>query len=396
MDQVGHHGSAKDNKIARVEAIPAYLPCDLVIGPVSRTTELSGVVIEVETSDGLVGHGFTAITDEEVVAAAINRVVAPNLIGTDATRREAVAESIYWLLSPRGQTGYASHVASAIDIALWDILGRRLGQPVWRLLGGARSSVPTYVTFGFAALDRDELATAARHLAQNGHKRLKMVVGHHALARRDKGRSLEEVIHEDVARVRAVREAVGVEVDLFIDANCSLDAFHALRLARMLADYDIRFFEEPLRGNDVNRLADLRRQSPIPIAAGQNEGQLFRYRDLLAANAVDVLQPNVCIGGGYTMGAKIAALAQAFGVTIDNGGAFPFHNMHLHAGMANGGLVEWHLVSVSLCEGIFKDLPEMQAGTLTLPETPGLGFNIDPDKLAELRKRPTSAGRGKG
>lgn len=396
MDQTTTGRGLKENAIVRIEAVPAYLPCELNIGPVSRATELSGVVLEVETADGLTGHGFTAITDEEVVAAAVNRVVAPNLNGMDALCREAVAEAIYWLLSPRGQTGYASHVASAVDIALWDILGRRLGQPVWRLLGGARSSVPTYVTFGFAALDRDELAAAAKHLASSGHKRLKMVVGHHALARRDKGRSLEDVILEDAARVRAVREAVGPEVDLFVDANCSLDAFHALRLSRLIAEFDIRFFEEPLRGNDVGRLADFRRSSPIPVAAGQNEGQLFRYRDLLAQDAVDVLQPNVCIGGGFTAGVKIAGLAQAFGVAIDNGGAFPFHNMHLHAGMANGGLVEWHLISVALCRGIFKDLPELQGSTLTLPEKPGLGFELDPHKLAELRKRPGSAGRGKG
>ncbi|MBA8841006.1 mandelate racemase/muconate lactonizing enzyme family protein [Ochrobactrum sp. RH2CCR150] len=382
--------------IARVEAIPVFLPCELKIGAINRSTELSAVVVEIETAEGVIGHGFTAITDEEVVSAAVNSLVAPNLVGMPAMSREAVAERLYWLLSPRGQTGYASHVASAIDIALWDIAGKKLQMPVWRLLGGARSKVESYVTFGFAALDREELAEAAAHLSRQGQKRLKMVVGHHALARRDSGRSLDAVIREDEARVRAVRMAVGDDVDLFIDANCSLDKFHAQLLAERIADCDIRFFEEPLRGNDIGSLADLRRKIRIPVAAGQNEGQLFRYRDLLMHQAVDVLQPNVCIGGGYTMGAKIAGMAQAFNTTIDNGGAFPFHNMHLHAAMANGGLVEWHLVSVELCKGVFEGLTTLGEGEITLPETPGLGFSMSPERKAELLKMPTSMGRGKG
>lgn len=388
--------SLRRNRIVRVTPTPLYVPCHLEIGSIRKPAKLCGLVVEIETADGLTGHGFTAITDEEIVAAAIKDVVAPNLIGRDAMAREAIAEMLYWLLSPRGQTGYSSHVISAIDIALWDIAGRRLGEPVWRLIGGARPRVTTYTTFGFGALDREELAEAAKYLAGLGHKRLKMVVGHHALARRDEPRPLDAVIAEDAARVAAVRAAVGDGIELFIDANCSLDSYHALRLARSIADYDIAFFEEPLRGNDVQRLADFRRAAPMPVAAGQNEGQLFRYRDMLVADAVDILQPNVCIGGGYTAGMKAAGLASAFGVPIDNGGAFPFHNMHLHAGMANGGLVEWHLVAVSMCRALFKSLPDREGDELTLPETPGLGFELDLDAVREIGAGPTSAGRGKG
>ena len=382
--------------IARVSAFPVFVPVDFDVGGASVAGELSGVVVEVETQSGLTGHGFTAITDEEIVAAAVRDVVAPNIVGQDAMAREAILEKLYWLLSPRGQTGYASHAASLIDIALWDIAGRSLGQPVWRLLGGARPTVPLYVTFGFGSLDREGLAVAARTLVDRGHRRLKMVVGRHALARRDEGRPLDGVIAEDAARVRAVREAVGHEVELYIDANCSLDSYHALRLARMIADDDIGFFEEPLRGNDIGRMADLRAHIPIPVAAGQNEGQLFRFRDLMAGGAVDLLQPNACICGGFSIAAKAAGMAQAFGVPIDNGGAFPFHNMHLHAGLANGGLVEWHLVSVEMCRALFKNLPEPNGEELVLPTTPGLGFEIDHDRLREFANGPWAAGRGKG
>lgn len=388
-------GAAAD-RIARVHATPVYVDCALDIGVIHKPARLSGVVLEIETEDGLSGHGFTAITDEEIVAAALNEVVAPNLIGQDAMARERIAEQLYWLLSPRGQTGYSSHAQSAVDIALWDLAGKRLGQPVWRLLGGARSEVTTYTTFGFGSLDRDELGAAAKHLVSQGHTRLKMVVGQHALARRDEPRPLDAVIAEDARRVRAVRDAVGADVELYIDANCSLDAVHALRLAKMVAQCDVGFFEEPLRGNDVLRLADFRRQAPMLVAAGQNEGQLFRYRDLLNANALDVLQPNVCIGGGYSAGLKAAALAHAYGVAIDNGGAFPFHNMHLHAGVANGGMVEWHMVSVSMCEQLFVNLPQRQGDRLVLPTTPGLGYELNIAQLREIGRRPASRGKGKG
>jgi L-rhamnonate dehydratase len=383
------------NRIVRIEATPVFAPCDVSVGPVSKPASFSGTIVEVETADGLVGHGFTAITNEEIVASAIRDVAAPNLLGCDAFAREAIVERLYWLLTSRGQTGHSSHVVSAIDIALWDIAGRRLGEPIWRLLGGARDQVAVYTTFGFPAFDRDELVAAARHLVEHeGRKRLKIVVGYRALATRDEGRSPDEIILDDVARVRAVRDAVGPDVQLFIDGGCNLDSFHALRLANLLTEFDISFYEEPVRANDIGRLADMRRQTRIPIASGQNEGQLYRFRDMLAAGAVDVLQPNVVCCGGFTVGAKAAALAHAFNVPIDNGGAFPFHNMHLHAGVSNGGMVEWHLFAEALCRLIFTGLPASTPNTLALSMAPGLGFELNRDVLRDLRRLPLSSGRG--
>ena len=388
-------GTDLNLEIAEISAYPAFIPARLQLGAAKATTALSCMVVEIVTVDGLTGYGFTAITDEEVAAAIVNELVGENLKGLSALNRELIAERLYWLLTPRGQTGYASHVVSAVDLALWDILGKAAGQPCWRLIGGARPEVPLYVTFGFGSFDRDSLGEAARHLKADGVERFKMVVGHHALARRDEGRDVRGVIREDVERVRVVREAIG-DCDLYIDANCSLDAGSARYLADALAEYRVSFFEEPVRDNDVGRMRDLRERSPVRIAAGQNEGQLFRFRDLIVGNAVDVIQPNVVICGGLTAGMKIAGMAQAFNVEIANGGAFPFHNMHLHAGLANGGLVEWHLVSVEMCEALFTDLPKRQGSTLKLPEVPGLGFTADRAALKDFASRETSRGKGKG
>jgi L-rhamnonate dehydratase len=374
-------------KITRVEATALTVPVHIDVVGLDRTTALEICLVSVETDSGITGHGMTAITEGEVVATAIDRVAGPVLIDEDPLNTERLWDKLYWTLLPRGQTGYGAHAIAALDVALWDIKGKALGQPVWRLLGGARDRVRLYATFGFHVFDRDQLAEAARLWVSNGFTRLKMVVGHSALADRDTGRPLGEVIREDAERVRAVREAVGEEVEIFIDANCSLDHVHALRLARMVEPCGISFFEEPITQNDVRQMADLRRNTTIPLACGQNEGLAFRFRDLLVAGAVDFVQPNVVITGGFTQCARIAGMAAAFNVPIANGGAWTHHNMHLQAGVANGTLVEYHYIAIEITRQIYPDLITPENGYLTLPEAPGLGFDPDADAVRSLRRR---------
>lgn len=371
-------------KITQVHAIPLKVAVEVDLVGLRLEPSMAVCLVEVHTDEGLIGHGMTAITDERVVASAIDEVLAPQLLGLDPLRHEQVWERMYWLLSPRGQTGFASHAMSAIDTALWDIKGKALGQPVWRLLGGARSRVQVYTTFGFPAFDRERLAEAARHWLALGHRRLKMVVGHQALQRRDEAQTLMDVIREDAARVRAVRQAVGDGVELYIDANCSLDLAHATQLCRMIDDCGISFFEEPITQNDAAQMADLRRRTGVSIAAGQNEGLMHRFRDLLLAGAVDYLQPNAVISGGFTQAAKIAALANAFNLPVVNGGAWPYHNMHLQAGVSNGTMVEYHYFSALVCQRLFRNLPQPVDGWLELPQAPGLGFEPDAQAIAEL------------
>lgn len=384
-----------DRRIARVKAHALNIPTRIEAAGRTCEMDLSAVLCEIETASGLIGHGFTAITEERTVAAAIAEVAPKALTGADVLAHEQLWSRLYWLMSPRGQTGYAMHAIAAIDTALWDLKGKLLGQPVWRLLGGARAQVPLYVTCGFGFLDRDELAESGRHWVGRGFTRLKMTVAGEALRRRDAA-PLETVIAEDIRRVAALREAVGPVPRIYIDANCNLDPVHALRLAQAIAPYDIDFFEEPVQRNDIAALTDLRQRCPLPLAAGQNEGLAFRFRDLLAGRAVDVLQPNVTIGGGFTQCAKVAGMADAFATPIANGGGWPFHNAHLHAGLENGGLVEYHVPAVAACAAIFTGLPTPGQGVMEMSETPGLGFGLDKDALRELARRPSAAGHGKG
>lgn len=382
-------------KIVRVEATPLNVPLHIKLVGVDRRSTLSSCYVEVETDDGLIGHGLSGITEEDVIAQIVNGVAGPAIVGEDALAHERIWDKLYWTLMPRGQTGYAAHALAAIDVALWDIKGKALNQPVWRLLGGAHPKAPVYATFGFGFFDREQLAAAAKLWVSQGFKRLKMTVGNEALRNRDK-RPLMDVIKEDAARFRAVREAVGPDVELFVDANCNLDLYHATKLAEMMKPYGLSFFEEPLTQNDVPGMAQLRRATGVALACGQNEGLSFRFRDLLMKEAIDYAQPNVLISGGFTQCVKIAGMAQAFNVSVANGGAWGFHNMHLQAGVANGTLVEHHYLAVELCKQIFNGLPEPKDGFFTMPEAPGLGFEPNRDAIREIAKLPLSQGRGKG
>ena len=341
-------------------------------------------VVEVDTDEGITGHGMTAIGPAVPIKAAVLSVAAPGIAGMDPLRHEQVWDRLYWLLAPRGQSGVGMHAIAAIDIALWDIKGKAAGQPVWMLLGGARERCPVYATFGFGFYGTGELAEAARKWRGKGFHRLKMTVGNQALQRRDEPRPLADVIEQDAERVEAVRRAAGEDAELFIDANCSLDLYHARELCRMIEPHRIEFFEEPVTQNDIRQMAELRSRTSIRLACGQNEGQAYRFRDMLVAGAVDVVQPNVAITGGFTQCGRIAALAAGFNVSVDNGGAWPFFNQHLQAGVANGGLVEFHYSSVEVCRLLYSGLPEPKDGWLEMTDAPGLGFDLDTGALGRF------------
>ncbi len=281
-------------RIARCQAIPLNLEMTLAAGSESRRTHLSCVVVRLDTDEGLVGCGFTAITEEEVVAAAINEIAAPALVGMDPVRARADLGATLLAAGAAGPERLCTATRSPRSIWRYGSCGRRRCRyrcgGCWAVRGAACRSMPRSDSDSSTT---SELVAAARDWAGRGFSRLKMTVGHHGLQRRDEPRPLATVIREDERRVRAVREAVGPEVEICIDANCSLDPWHAGRLARRLEDVDIAFFEEPITQNDVRALADLRSRTRIPLAAGQNEGLASRASvDFCQARALDVLQPN--------------------------------------------------------------------------------------------------------
>lgn len=362
-------------RITDVRASAYEIPVQLPM--LESAEEMTVAVATVETADGVVGHGETGYLNPRATAAFVEDEIADEIVGMDPRNTERIWQTLYDKMNPRAQTGVWSTAVSAVDVALWDVKGKHYGEPVWRLLGGARSEVPAYVTFGFAEYDVQQLRTVAGDLVADGAERLKMVVG----------ATDDASPRSDAERVRAVREAVGEDVELMIDANYGYSLEEALELCNRVEDQHIAWFEEPVYGNDVDLLSSLRERTRIPIAAGQNEGHSFRHRALIEGGAVDISQPNVCFVGGFTGGQRVAALAKANHVRIANGGGWPFHNMHLQGGASNGYRVEFHVPVWEAEKQIYTSLPEPEDGTVSLPEEPGLGLQLDEDALAGFEGR---------
>ena len=370
----GRIQSRCDLKITDVKATLHRVPVEV---PLLKEPIVMAVLFAVvETDQGVSGYGLTRGAQRYGMREFINREVSPFLRGKNPLETERIWLQLFKQFNPRAQTGMWSSAVSAIDIALWDIKGRHYKEPVWRLLGGAQNPVASYVTFGLKQYTRDQLVEVAEQVVAQGEKRLKMVVAVDP-----------ENPKVDADRVQAVREAIGDDVELMIDANYLFSFNRALELCKLVEPYHITWFEEPVYQNDAALLADLRRHTNIPIAAGQNEGHRFRHRELIVNRAVDIAQPNVCSVGGYTEAVKVAALAQAFNLPIANGGGWPHHNMHLHAAMANGWRVEFHFEMWGVGDKIYKEPPAPDHGWVTLPETPGLGLEPRWDALKEFEEK---------
>lgn len=316
----------------------------------------------VETGDGLVGTGVTGRFLGSEVVALLTGGFLEELRGADGFEIEAVGARLRKRFNARGMTGVFVSALSALDIALWDLRGKALGQPVWRLLGGARAKVPVYATVGLPGYDEAALIDACRTAITQGYCGAKMLV---AAAGRG--------VVEDARRVRVVRQALGPNAALMLDANCGMTVADAKRLCALVEDCDLTWFEEPVRGNDLEALVDLRRSVRVPIAAGQMIQSVAWFRDALARGAVDWLQPNAVFCGGISALGRLVTLAEAHGVPVAHAGGWDLPNLPVMAGHAHGGLLEMHGAHLEIRDRLVdRHMPE--AGMLAATEKPGIGF----------------------
>jgi L-rhamnonate dehydratase len=361
-------------KIARTAAHTLRVPYQFPL--IKETQHALVTFVEVETDDGLKGHAFSAYPLRYSISDFINREAGPTIAGMDPMRPEAVRTTLYWKLSNKHYMGTWSCAASMIDVALWDLRGKALKQPIWKLLGGAREKCPIYITWGLPRYSKDELVEVAKQLMAEGHTQLKMAIAASANPTAHMyGEPTDEDILEDAARIRHVRKALGDKATLMIDANKNAKLPQAIRLAKLVEDCNLAWFEDPVLKADPRLMARLRRETSIPIAAGSSGTYDLAYlREYFLNESIDICQPNVRDIGGFTGGLHAAGLAQAFNIQLEMGGNFPHLNMHLHAGVPNGGRVEFHLGGWRLAEALFDNTPSPVKGWVTLPEAPGLGF----------------------
>ena len=374
-------------KIAAIETLELHnIP---VTPPLFKQPVRTAVrLLKVKTDDGLVGISQFGGFMHSATAAFIQHDLAPFLKGQDPLETERLMHQMLWKFNTRAHAGVWNFAVSAIDVALWDIKGKFYNAPVWRLLGGAQKSIPAYITFGLRAYNRDELAAAAKHWLANGQTRLKIQVGRSNIRGAidpsgASGEHREDNPAEDEARLRAVREAVGDDVELMVDANCLMKLDAAVRWCKRFEPYNLLWFEEPIVHNDTHLLAQLRKQTSIPIAAGQWEN-FAKLADLVKQDAVDFLNIHVLSVGGFTMGMKAAGLAHAFNLPVGNGDHF---DLHLHAAVPNGWRAEIHVNNWLTANVVYRNLPKPTDGWVTLSEQPGLGLEVNDDAVKEYRAK---------
>jgi L-alanine-DL-glutamate epimerase-like enolase superfamily enzyme len=280
-----------------------------------------------------------------------------------------------WIPKLIGRRGMTTRTISALDIGLWDIRAKVAGLPLYKLLGGFRDRVPTYVAGGYYEEGKGlkELAQEMEANVAMGARAVKMKIG-------------AVPIREDVERVKAVRDAIGPDVKLLVDANCAYRYYDAIQVAKRIEEHDIFWFEEPVQPDDYAGHRKVAAATTIPIAAGENEYTKFGFRDLLATEAVAVLNADAKILGGVTEFMKVAALAQANHVDIAPHGTQDIH-VHLVAAIPNGLILEFYRDTVNPMWGktYLHTLTINDDGSVSPPNVPGHGADPNYEALAPYR-----------
>jgi D-galactarolactone cycloisomerase len=333
-------------------------------------TTLDTLLVRVDTDEGITGWGEAfGYNVNEGTKATIETLIAPLCIGRDPLAIAELMTDLQRKLHLFGRGGPATYGLAGIDIALWDIAGKCAGLPLHRLLGGTtRRRLRAYASL-LRYHDPAVTAKLAAEAVQRGYAHIKL--------------------HEiDVAPVASARAAVGRDVAIMVDTNCPWSLAEARRMARRLAPHDLFWLEEPIwPPEDIAALAALRRDSPMPIAAGENAGSALHFAQMFAAGAVDVAQPSVTKIGGVSELRKVIALAEAANVSVvphsPYFGPGLLATLQVIAAAAQEMLVE--RLYVEFETSLYGDLVDARDGMMAVPDGPGLGRDPDPAVIARYR-----------
>jgi L-alanine-DL-glutamate epimerase-like enolase superfamily enzyme len=359
------------------------------------------LLVEVETDDGLVGLGEAAHFGGPLSStqAVIEGELRTHLVGEDPRDIERLWQQMHQRGYKHGRGGILIAAMSGIDIALWDLRGKLAGLPVWRLLGGYRQRVPAYATGGFYAEGKGirELVAEMEGYVRHGFRAVKMKVGRNSgiegsplRAMADRG-VCEVSLAEDLARVQAVRQVVGPDVRVMVDANGAWDVPTAVKMGRAFEPSDVYWYEEPVCPDDLRGSAEVAEKVAIPIAGYETcTYGLVGFRDYIAARAVHFVQPDVAWAGGLTASLKIAHLAQAWNLPLAphiHGSAVAVAAaLHLLGAVPNASMAEMVFPAHPLMSELVKEpLVVDHDGVIVLSERPGLGIELDPAVVKRYR-----------
>jgi L-talarate/galactarate dehydratase len=360
-------------KITRVSATALNVPLEIRLPGIARDASLECCFVEVETDTGIAGHGLGAITRETVIAGIVNDVIAPAIIGDDPLAHEMIWEKLYWALTPRGQTGFGAQALSAVDVALWDIKGKALDLPLWKLLGGGRDRIATYASGALRrGLKLEEAVTAAGRLREKGHRQTKMQLG--LTGATSPAREVEQA--------RLIREAVGPDMDLMCDINQRWRPEQAIDIGRRVQDAGVGLFwlEDVTTHDDYAGLARVADALATPVAGGEYLWGSTPFRHMLEARSVDIVMIDQVRSGGITPWLKIAGMAEAFNVPVVSHGVPEIH-VHLIGAVPNGLTVEY----MPRLFPLWRAVPQPRDGMLDMPTAPGLGLEFDEAAIEKYR-----------
>ena len=348
----------------------------------------TAMLVEIETDAGLIGWG-ECYGPARMTAAVVDSV-ASWLIGEDPLRTDVLWRMVYSRLRDHGQKGVVIQGLSGIDIALWDVKGKHFGVPVHQLLGGAqRTEVQAYATGLYRRKSGDPLRYLAEEAAgyvADGFRAVKLKVGFG--------------VEEDAAVTRTVREVIGPDVALMVDANHAYDAVAAISVGRRIEQYEIGWFEEPVPPEDVAGYRSVKAALSIPIAGGECEFTRFGFRDLLVSHALDIVQPDTCAAGGLSECKKIADMAEAFGTRYNphvwGTGIAIAASLQLLAVLPPHTppslkpaepMLEFDRTEHPIRQAILTSPIEHRGGVVQVPDGPGLGVEVDRDALTRFAAR---------
>ncbi|HVJ75138.1 MAG TPA: mandelate racemase/muconate lactonizing enzyme family protein [Casimicrobiaceae bacterium] len=345
-------------EILQVDLTPKVVRTDAIQSFVAQETP----IVRITCADGAQGIGYTYTigTGGSSVVALLRDHLAPLLLGEDPDEIERLWKRLFFHTHATAVGAITSLALAAIDTALWDLRGVRTGLPLWKLAGGAQRRVPTYTTEGgWLHLSRDALVDEAVAAREKGFRGTKMKVGKPHLS-------------EDVARLDAVRSAVGDAFELMTDANQGFTVSESIRRARAFAPFGLAWLEEPLPAEDLGGHAELARTAPMPIAVGESIYATQHFREYLERDACSIVQVDCARIGGITPWLKVAHLAEAFNVAV-----CPHFLMELHvslsAAVPNGAWVEY----IPQLDDLTSSRMTLRDGYAIPPDEPGLGLAWD-------------------
>lgn len=351
---------------------------------IGEATKRGSCVVEVITDTGLIGWGECFGPSRP--AAAMVKAYESWLIGADPLATDKIWQDLYAAFRDQGQKGVPICAISGIDIALWDIKGKHFNAPIHQLMGGPiRSEVKAYATGTYRKRNGDPLDYICEEVAQykaEGFSAVKLKIGFD--------------VDEDVALIEKVRQTIGPDMGLMLDANHGFDSIDAIRLAQAVEHLNIGWFEEPVPPEDLDGYLAVKASTSIPMAGGECEYTRFGFRNILTSGAIDYLQPDTCAAGGLSECKKIADMANAFGVRmiphVWGTGIGLAASLNLLAVLPHNPpsrrpwepMLEFDRSEHPARQAIMTKPIEHKNGIVTIPTGPGLGIEIDRDALASF------------